>query len=219
MRRNHGAIRERPAQLIRSLAYYEKRFRIAEKYEVESAMYLRMRELYNGSKVLPNPSLFVVLCTLCFCSIYRENLKGHMTSPYRARSSSLPHICSPERVRRIKAMHAYMASNDLTLTCEDFETALQKTQPGDLVYLDPPYRKDKNVSYAGFGVNDSDRVERVFRQLVGKGCLVFLSEHDTPFIRDRYKEFVIVQIPVHRFARQKGGEKDQFELLIMAKCA
>lgn len=224
----HNAIRDRPAQFIRSLAYYERRIRggavnagsgdvrteqqpSADGYELELAMFLKMRALYNSTKA-KNPSIFVVLCTLCFCSIYRENQKGQMTSPFRARSSGRRHISSPERIRRIRAMHAYMAANDVTLTCEDFETASKRAERGDLVYLDPPYRKDI-VSYAGFNASDSDRVERVFRELVAKGCSVVLSEHDTPYNWCRYKDFDIVRIPVLRSARQR--DKKQFELLIM----
>jgi len=82
----------------------------------------------------------------------------------------------------------------------DYKLALFWAGPGAFVYLDPPYhllKAARNLYYTraeaplaaledGFDENDQRRLAEVFRELDRRGCLVMLSNSDTPFIRELY---------------------------------
>jgi site-specific DNA-adenine methylase len=56
--------------------------------------------------------------------------------------------------------------------------------------LDPPYEPLNNTSYFTAHTTDGfDNGADVFRKLADKGCLVLLSNSDTPFIRELYSGY------------------------------
>jgi DNA adenine methylase len=175
---------------------------------------LRLRStpgvLHQGQGNASRAAKFVAVCTLAFGGMYRQNKRGVVTSPFRARSSS---ASSVDKRRQVQAWHEYLARNRVYVSCEDFEEAAKRARRGDLVYLDPPYYRNKATRFASFADRDHERVARVFRRLHDRGCYVMLSSSDHDDIRDMYASFRIQVIPVHRHARQTSN-KVRHELLI-----
>ncbi|CEP69092.1 D12 class N6 adenine-specific DNA methyltransferase [Moorella glycerini] len=79
----------------------------------------------------------------------------------------------------------------------DFSRALDFARGDALVYLDPPYYPvSDTANFTGytsdaFGIDDQKRLAEVFRELDKRGCLVMLSNSDTPFIRELYSGYDI----------------------------
>ena len=198
-------------------------------YEGGKKFYIRSRALYNRLvSALPHtqPSvsalarvaaLFILLCTLAFSSIYRENRYGAMTSPYRSPASSLMNV--DKYIPRVRALHTYYSSNHVSVTCQDFEAALMHAKFQDFVYMDPPYWRAgvRMVTYGPASVRawqDQERVARVFKELARRGCHVMLSTSDTPEIRALYRGMHIHKIPVVRTVA--GRNALEHELVILS---
>src|SRR5687767_1111103 len=95
--------------------------------------YYSLRATHTKHPDAPRRAARVVyLNTYCFNGLYRTNARGHFNVPFSGmRNGPLP---SRETL--------YRAANFLrraTLIAADFERTLQRVQPGDFVYLDPPY--------------------------------------------------------------------------------
>ena len=103
----------------------------------------------------------------------------------------------------------------------DYRVMLENAQKDDFVYLDPPYDP---VSYTsnftsytpnGFGRENQVQLANVSRKLSDRGCLVLLSNSDTPFIRELYSDFSIKEVSVQRAINCKGSKRaGHKELLI-----
>jgi len=83
----------------------------------------------------------------------------------------------------------------VSLRASDFEEALDDTQNGDLVYLDPPYVRGHTdngfIDYNEvlFSWSDQVRLARVARELIGKGAHVIASNANYPDIISLYPGF------------------------------
>jgi DNA adenine methylase len=98
---------------------------------------------------------------------------------------------------------------------------LSKAETNNFVYLDPPYDP---VSYTsnftaytsnGFGREDQVQLANVFRNLVDRGCVVLLSNSDTPFIRELYSDFSIKEVSVQRAINCKGSKRSGHKELLI----
>ncbi len=73
----------------------------------------------------------------------------------------------------------------------------------------------RNYTSEGFSEEDHLRVYRVFKALHERGCYVMLSNSNSPFIRELFKDFVITEVLASRFINSKAeGRKPIIELVI-----
>lgn len=103
------------------------------------------------------------------------------------------------------------ALQGVRVRAESFEGVLDRAEPGDLVYLDPPYlpvsKTSSFVSYsaAGFCLEDHERLAEVFCRLHRRGVRVLLSSPDLPWVRNRYPDFDLVQVRARRSVNARAG--------------
>jgi DNA adenine methylase len=116
---------------------------------------------------------FLFLNRLCFNGIYRTNRDGRFNVPY----------AKPKRKVRFSAEPLIEASGLLrkaTLLTEDFEETVSHAEPGDLVYLDPPYAVENRRIFAEyqaerFTTKDLKRLRGVLTDLDRKGIAFVVS--------------------------------------------
>lgn len=147
-----------------------------------------------------------------FNGLYRVNSKGRYNVPFGRYAQ--PTILDLPNLRG-----AHEALQGVELECDDFMKALDRVQPGDAVYLDPPYvplsPSASFTSYTrqGFGPADQERLARRALELKLAGVRVVLSNHDTEDVRARYPApFEIHTVKVRRFvnsATDKRGHVDE----------
>ena len=155
-----------------------------------------------------------------FNGLYRENRKGIFNVPYG--HNSAPRVLDREN---LLAVSQALAGTGVELEQAPFSAVLERAQPGDFVYFDPPYvplsasSSFTDYSRDGFGVNGQRELARVARELAGRGVEVLLSNSSAPLVYELYrgKGFQIEEITALRAINCKGeGRGAVKELLIRA---
>ena len=184
-------------------------------YKVEKDFYYKIRELdpKKLSKV-ERAARFLYLNKTAYNGLWRVNSKGKFNVPFG----------KYKKVKFFDKENLLKASKLLKnafLLCADFEEVVKYAKQGDFVYLDPPYypisetSNFRNYTSEGFSEEDHLRVFKVFKTLTEKGCLVMLSNSNSPFIRELFKDFVITEVFANRFINSKAdGRKPIIELVI-----
>ncbi len=157
---------------------------------------------------------FIYLNKTCFNGLWRVNRAGRFNVPfgrYRNPSFHDPALLlrASRALRGVEVLHA------------PFEIALQRTLPGDFVYLDPPYDPvSETASFTGytrdaFGWEDQERLAAACAALDRRGVRFLLSNSATPRVRRLYRSFEqrLVSAPRHISCKGEGrGHVD--ELLV-----
>ena len=105
------------------------------------------------------------------------------------------------------------------LRAEDFAEACARAQPGDFVYLDPPYQPLSATSaftkYTGadFGFADQERLRDTFDELTDRGVPALLSNSSHPDIDDLYRDYEMERVPSEGTSRAEYyyGARHQLE--------
>ena len=152
----------------------------------------------------------------CFNGLYRVNKKGYFNVPFGQKKE-----VKTFDEDNILNVHKYFKENDIEILLGDFKDVVVTAAKGDFVYFDPPYDpiEDKNsfATYSdnGFNKADQERLATTFKELSNKGVYVMLSNHNTEFIRNLYKDFNIHIINAKRMINANAkGRGDVEEVII-----
>jgi DNA adenine methylase len=162
---------------------------------------------------------FIFLNKTCYNGLYRVNQQGQFNVPFGRYKN--PAICDEKGLR---AAHTALQSANLEVA--DFHVMLDRAEPGDLIYFDPPYEPlsvtSSFTSYtsSGFDSSDQRRLAEVYRALDARGCLLMLSNSSAPLIAELYRDFHIHDISARRVINRNGSGRGTIkELLITNFCA
>jgi len=114
---------------------------------------------------------FIFLNRFCFNGLYRTNKAGRFNVPYGSEGTSrLPTVSELRSVAT--------ALRSCTIKHSDFEKTLEITEPGDFVYIDPPYavgnrRIFRQYGPSSFGLQDLQRLSN---------CLDFMDTRGVKFV-------------------------------------
>jgi DNA adenine methylase len=184
--------------------YIEVKYRIAEVLgqlkalrPEDKAEYLRLREIDITMMTPPaRAARFIYLNRYCFNGIYRTNLAGKFNVPYSGvRCGSVPQDeifkkCA-NRLRNARFMNA------------DFERVLEKAEPGDLVYMDPPFavrarRVFREYDPSTFTSDDIARLRKWMERLNAKRINFVVSYAESDEADVLRKNFSCETVPVRR---------------------
>ena len=177
--------------------------------------YYEIREKYNESESsAAQAARFIFLNKTCFNGIFRVNAKGQFNVPYGWKD--------PPAIPSRKLLQA--ASEVLcraSIRRMSYETALLRARPGDFIYLDPPYPPLNGTAYFThytmdrFSIHDQKKLAECVSELDKRGCLLLMSNADTPLIRRLYRKYTCVTLPVTRYLTCKSVRHTVNELIIM----
>ncbi len=154
----------------------------------------------------------------CYNGLYRVNSKGHFNVPHGRYVR--PTILDGERLREASASLA-----GAELRAEDFVDACARAQPGDFVYLDPPYQPLSATSaftkYTGadFGFADQERLRDTFDDLTARGVPALLSNSSHPDIEELYREYGMDRVPMGRAINSNGRGRAPIDELLVSNLA
>lgn len=128
---------------------------------------------------------FIYLNRTCYNGLFRTNQSGHFNVPIGRYTN--PRVADAERVNA-----ASKALAKVRLIHADFAESLKAAKKNDFVYLDPPYVPlSATSSFAaydgGFSMRDQEALRDLFAKLDRRGCLLALSNSDTPEVHALYK--------------------------------
>lgn len=190
----YECIRDQPRSVVNVLRELKARH--------SADLYLAVRGVDRDAQFLDiapahRAARFIYLNQTGFNGLYRVNRKGQFNVPLGSSLNRL--ICDPGllySVSRFLKPH--------TFTVSDFDPVLSQATRGDFVFLDPPYVPAGGYSdfvrYTAdqFTESDQQRVAQAFKKAARRGAKVLLTNSDTPYVRNAYRNFYIHEITSSR---------------------
>jgi DNA adenine methylase len=158
-------------------------------------------------------SRFLYLNKTAYNGLWRVNKSGQFNVPF-GRYRSLK-IFDEENL---------IAVSDLLKRSKiffgDFEMVLDHATRGTFVYFDPPYHplsKTANfTSYSGkFDEMDQIRLHECFKRLDEIGCYIMMSNSDTEFIKELYKDYDIKIVKARRAINSRTDGRGMINELVV----
>ncbi len=178
-----------------------------------SDVYYGFRNQFNTTQCLrEKAALFLYLNRHGYNGLCRYNGSGQYNVPFgRYRRPYFPEM----------EMHMFWEkSQHATFLVEDFRTVLAHAQLGDVVYCDPPYlplsatANFTDYAASGFSLQDHDDLAREAERLGSEGIPVVISNHATPWTRDRYHHASQTILSVPRSISRDGSRRQAVDEII-----
>lgn len=203
----YNVVKKKPMLLIDALAIHNELHN--EEY------YYSIRKMQTSDDEIVVASRFIYLNKTCYNGLYRVNSKGEFNVPMGNYKSPL--ILDKENI-----LECSKVLQNATIEFATFQKSLLMPQRNDFVYLDPPYHpinSDSFTKYNKDGFTEGDQIElyKSCKQLHERGVKFMLSNSDTPFINNLYKdkEFNIQIVTAPRMVNCKSaGRSSTNEVLI-----
>lgn len=190
---------------------------ILQDLKYDKDLYYQIRSEYHEhpTESILRAAWFIYLNKCGFNGLYRVNKKGHINVPFGKYSKV--NVCDEKTLRA-----GSEALQKVYLRSQSFNTLFEgiSNPDGTLIYLDPPYFKEKENSFTsytqyGFSTDDHILLRNTVDFLSVRGCSVLLSNSDTQFVRDLYENYTILEVVSRRSINRDGsGRKPKTELLI-----
>lgn len=146
----------------------------------------------------------IFLNRTCFNGLYRVNRKGQFNVPFGKYKN--PRILDEEALQTASAL-----LRETVIICGDYKTVLREhAQPGDFIYLDPPYlpiseyADFKRYTKEQFYEEDHIELAAEVKRLHDLGCHVILTNSNHPLVHEHYGKFSIAVVQTKRYISCNG---------------
>ena len=156
----------------------------------------------------------------CFNGLFRVNKDWQFNAPYGKRDKT-PQVGDPTVVR---AVSRYFNEAQVEILSGDFRDAVASAREGDFVYFDPPYdRPPKSTAFTGyasggFGREEQKALKILCDELTRSGCHVLLSNSDTDFVRELFrnrKRYTVHEVKARRSINSVGAARGEVKELLI----
>lgn len=199
----YEVIRDKPEELLATLRGHENN----EEHFYEVRAWDREADYYEKRSKVERAARFCLINRLGYNGLYRVNSNGFVNSPYGRHSN-------PDWVQEaaITAVSEFLNVRDAegdfvtTILSGDYKEALKHAEPGDWIYLDPPYADTfTNYQSGGFTVQHQTELRDAIVDLTRRGIPVLLSNSDVPIIRELYSDESVFQTDIVTVRRAIGS--------------
>jgi len=146
----------------------------------------------------------IFLNRTCFNGLYRVNRKGQFNVPY---GKNLNSKILDEKLLHAASFHLRNAK----ILCEDYKNILKKhAQPGDFIFLDPPYlpiseyADFKRYTKEQFYEEDHIELAKEVERLHELGCFTILTNSNHPLVHEQYRHFSKEVVQTKRYISCQG---------------
>lgn len=207
---SYNVIKERPYELMELLDVYDLIQLNDEKYKEIRALYNQY--VIDGVYNTQTAALFIFLNKHAFNGLFRVNSKGLFNVPWNKKEYVASY--SKDNILEISQF-----LQNIKITSQDFVEATTDAQAGDFVFFDSPYAPLNPTSFAaydkaGFKKEDHERLAELYRELTDKGVYCMLTNHNTEYITNLYKNFNIEEINVRRSINSVASKRVGKEVII-----
>ncbi|MDD2504669.1 MAG: DNA adenine methylase [Bacilli bacterium] len=199
--------------LIKQLKINEKNHDEENYYEIRN--FDRKEGLMDKLSSTERAARTIYLNKSCFNGLYRVNSNGQFNVPFNKKKE-----VKIFDKKNLEDVYTYLSKFDINILNGDFEDAVKTAKKGDFVYFDPPYDTLNDESFTsytdkGFNKEDQKRLFECYKRLDKKGVYVMLSNHNTPFINELYKDYNIKVISAKRNINSNGSKRGSVEETII----
>lgn len=127
------AVRDEPERVIEGLQILQAGYAAATD---KAAFYYALRDQHNAEHPRTNPARFIFLMRACWNALYRVNQRGLFNVPYGAPKTDQI-APSPDAI-----LNASAALYSAQIRACGWQDTIAMANPGDFVFLDPPYYSD-----------------------------------------------------------------------------
>jgi DNA adenine methylase len=215
----YKVIRDEPEHLICLLKTLQnKHIEHGESWYYMIRDFDRNEEAFAELPDVTKASRTIYLNKTCFNGLYRVNKKGYFNSPIgRTSSGKTPDIVQEDLIRE---MSQYLKT--VQFHNSDYKECLAGATAGDVVFLDPPYDADEAIKSEGFvgyqkegwTRKDLEELKMICDELSIRGCKIILTNNDTEFVRELFKDYNFREIEVKRSINRDGNKRKGKELVI-----
>ena len=209
----YRAVRDDVEGVIAALGELSRQY-LSREPSQRGLYYYEVRDRRRPRAAARKAARLLFLNKTCYNGLYRVNSKGHFNVPHGRYVN--PTILDEERLRAASASLA-----GVEVRAEDFAEACARAEPGDFVYLDPPYQPLSATSAftkytsADFGFGDQERLRDAFDDLTRRGVGALLSNSSHPEIHELYRDYDKELVPMGRAINSNGkGRAPIDELLV-----
>lgn len=207
----YEAIKNKPQELIKLLKEYKKNNSSDFFYELRT---LDRNDDFSKLDDVLRAGRFIYLNKTCFNGLYRVNKKNQNNVPYGKYKN--PNICDAENIFLVSD-----ALKNVKIKNSSFENVLEHAKKGYFIYFDPPYHPLTQTasftaySESGFFENEQIKLYETFKKLSLMDCKIALSNSDTEFIKNLYKEFNVQKIKANRFINSNGKNRGKIDEIVV----
>ena len=204
----YQVVRDNVEDLITSLQAYKNEEEFY--YSVRAQDTSELNQLERASRM-------IYLNKTCFNGLYRVNKKGEFNVPFGHRNN--PTIVNETNLRAVSKL-----LTGTKLIHGDYADILQSSaEPGDFVYLDPPYypaggyAEFKRYTKDFFYKTDHKKLRNEFVRLVENNIWVLLTNSDTNPVRELYEGFDVEIVNTRRSISSKASSRGKgFDIIVSA---
>ena len=184
-------------------------------YENTSEMFYAVRSLeWTTLPEAEAAARTIFLNKTCFNGLYRVNKRGQFNVPFGKYKN--PRICDEDGLRA-----ASEVLKKAEIICGDYFLVLEHyAQPGDFVFLDPPYLPISEYSdfkrYTKEQFYEEDHVElaKMIMTLHERGCHILLTNSNHPLVHELYAPFTIDVIQTKRHISCNGSTRKGEDVIV-----
>lgn len=205
----YQVVRDQPTELIACL----------ESFENNEEFYYRVRAWdrcpsFSQRTALQRAARFIFLNKTGFNGLYRVNKNNQYNVPFGYYKA--PNIIDAENI-----LACAQALKRTHISWGDFADIGEQLQPGDFVYLDPPYipltATSNFTAYtdSGFDLQMQYRLRSFCQQITERGVHFMQSNSSAPLVYELYKEFIIDEVEATRVINSDGRGRGRITELII----
>lgn len=209
-------VKDCPHDVIKHIKAYTKKYNSFKTDEERKKYYYKLREEFNSLLShnifdIGSAALFIVLNKLGYNGLYRVNSEGLYNVPWNKKKQL--ELSKDEYITNL--LNVSKVLKNTTILNLDFEKSLKGVRKGDFVFFDSPYY-DTFDTYqkGGFSEENHIRLAKLYKKLSERGVYCMLTNSNTKFIKDLYKDYNIKVINVKRMINCDGNSRTGQEVII-----
>ena len=211
----YKVIRDNPEALIEVLKINQKNHSPENYYYIRD---LDRHPEFETMSAIGKAARTIYLNKTCFNGLYRVNSKGYFNSPIgRTTSGKTPDIVQEELIREMSKFLQNVLISNLS-----YSQVVAGAKDGDVIFFDPPYDTDEAIKSDGFvgyqkegwTRKDLEELKTICDELAIRGCKIILTNNDTEFVRELFKDYNFREVEVKRSINRDGKNRKGKELVI-----